>query len=218
MTAREEAMMSIKRFSFRQVFDEERGSALIISIFILILLTVIGIATINTSMTEILISAAEKDRERCFYVAEAGEEHAKGMLTGLFVQRNSARIASGGTPDWDFALDGTEAGVNATTGLNHDGSTTWISNGDGGGGYTYDVRIWNNADGGSAIDDTDGLIYVRSISSGPNGGSASIEIILRGWVSADGSVTGYAAQAGAGAAKAYVGDDLNAINNFSQQL
>jgi len=214
-------MMSIKRFSIRQVFDDERGSALIISIFMLILLTIIGIATTNTSMTEILISAAEKDREHCFYVAEAGEEHARGMLMGLFAQRNSAKIASGGTADWDFALDGTEAGVNAATGLNSDNGTTWISNGDGGSGYTYNVTLWNNVDWGNATDDTDdrdGLIYVRSISSGPNGGSASIEIILRGWVSADGSVTGYAAQAGAGSAKAYVGDDLNAITDFSQQL
>lgn len=196
--------MSIKRFSIRQVFDDERGSALIISIFMLILLTIIGIATTNTSMTEILISAAEKDRERCFYVAEAGVEHARGMLTDLFAksESNKAKIASDADPDWDFALDG----------------TTWISNGDGGGGYTYNVTLWNNADGGSATDDRDGLIYVRSISSGPNGGSASIEIILRGWVSADGSVTGYAAQAGAGSAKAYVGDDLNAITDFSQQL
>lgn len=218
MTERKEAMMLIKRFSVRQVFDDERGSALIISIFMLIILTIIGIATTNTSMTEILISAAEKDRERCFYVAEAGVEHARGMLTGLFAQRNSAKIASTGTADWDFALDGTEAGVNAATGLDFDNGTTWISNGDGGSGYTYNVTLWNNADGGSATDDEDGLIYVRSISSGPNGGSASIEIIMRGWVSADGSVTGYAAQAGAGSAKAYVGDDLNAITDFSTQL
>jgi hypothetical protein len=190
----------------------------VIALIMLCLLTIIGSAAIDTSTVETIISGVEKDRQGSFYTAEAGIDHGRGMLRSLFVQRNAAKIAAGGNPDWDFALNGSEPGVSAASATTNAGGAVWINNGSGGSGHTYNVKVWNNSDSGSATDDTDGLIYIGSEATGPAGGDTSIEITLEGSVSEGGSTTGYAAQAGGGSAKSYTSDDFNAITDFSAQL
>ena len=211
--------MTLQRLCFRQTFEDEQGAALVIALIMLVLVTIIGVAATNTSIVETLISGADIQRQQAFYVAEAGVEHVRGMLTSIFAQRNTAKMAASQSPDWDFALNGSEAGVIATTDTNYDGGSVWITNGSGGSGYTYNVRIWNNSEDGSATNDIDGVIYVRSDASRPKGGNASIEVMLQGSVSGgDSAITGYTAQAGAGAGKTYNAQDLYAITDFTQQL
>ena len=209
--------MKLQLLYFKKRLNNEQGTAVVIALIMLCVLTIIGVAAIDTSTLETIIAGVEKERQGSFYAAEAGIEHVKGMLTSLFVSRNAAKMAGGGDPDWDFALNGSESGISAATGANYSGGADWITNGDGGSGYTYTVRIWNNADSGSATNDTDAKIYARSTSAGPQGGTASVEIILSGTVSGGGSITGYSAQAGAGAAKSFTSDDLNAISGTDLQ-
>jgi Tfp pilus assembly protein PilX len=52
--------------------SNEKGSTLLISILILLLLTVIGIAATNTSTIEILISGNDKFAKKAFYAADGG--------------------------------------------------------------------------------------------------------------------------------------------------
>jgi hypothetical protein len=52
----------------------EKGSALIISVLILLLLTVIGIAATNTSTIEILISGNDRVHKMAFHQADGGTE------------------------------------------------------------------------------------------------------------------------------------------------
>ena len=210
--------MILKHLYVSRTLNNEKGIVLIIAMIMLFLLTIIGVAAIDTSTLETIISGVEKDRQAAFYTAEAGVEHIRGLLTTLFVSRNAAKLAAGGTPDWDFALNGSESGISAATGTNYAGGSVWITNGAGGTGYTYNVRIWNNADSGTAINDTDGTLYVRSDATGQGGSSASVEVSLQGLVSSGGSISGYTAQAGAGSAKSYTGDDMNAITTFTKQL
>jgi hypothetical protein len=54
--------------------SNERGSTLLISILILLLLTVIGIAATNTSTIEILISGNDKVHKMAFHQADGGTE------------------------------------------------------------------------------------------------------------------------------------------------
>ena len=210
--------MKLQHPYFKKSLNNEQGTAVVIALIMLCVLTIIGVAAIDTSTIETIIAGVEKERQGSFYAAEAGIEHVKGMLTSLFVSRNAAKMAGGGDPDWDFALNGSESGISAATGANYSGGADWITNGDGGAGYTYTVRIWNNVDSsGSATNDTDAKIYARSTSAGPQGGTASVEVMLTGSVSGGGSITGYSAQAGAGAAKSFTSDDLNAISSTDLQ-
>ncbi len=198
---------------------DERGVVLVMALIMLCLMTIIGTAVSNTSSIETMISGVEKDKREAFYVAEAGIDHVKGLLNSIFVQRNSAKIASGQDPDWDFALDGTETGVNEASEANYNGGAIWITDGTFGGNYTYSVRVWNNSDSGDAMNDTDGVIYIRSVATGTQGGSTSIEVSVHGSVtSTAGSITAYIAQAGAGSGKNYTSEDAEAIMEFSQQL
>jgi len=212
--------MKLQLLYFKKSLNNEQGTAVVIALIMLCVLTIIGVAAIDTSTVETIIAGVEKERQGSFYAAEAGIEHVKGMLTSLFVSRNAAKMAGGGDPDWDFALDGSESGISTAAGANYTGGTDWITNGDGGSGYTYTVRIWNNTDNGSATsatNDRDAKIYARSTSTGPQGGTASVEVVLTGTVSGGGSITGYSAQAGAGAAKSFTSDDLNAISSTDLQ-
>jgi len=60
--------------------NNEKGSALIISILILLLLTIIGIAATNTSTIEILISGNDKVHKMAFHQAEGGTEVGRELL------------------------------------------------------------------------------------------------------------------------------------------
>jgi len=54
--------------------NNEKGSTLLISVLILLLLTVIGIAATNTSTIEILISGNDKVHKMAFHQADGGTE------------------------------------------------------------------------------------------------------------------------------------------------
>lgn len=174
----------------------ERGSVLLLSLFILMILTVLGIAASNTSTLEIRMAANERDYQRAVYAAESGIAHMRARLQNQLVSGNQAKIASNTPIDWDFALTGPEAtGFNNSIGM-----------------LNYFVRVYNNNDGGSATDDTDQNVYVRSDGSGPNNSRASVEVMLNAGVVSEG-LTGYTAQAGAGAGKNYNSNDVDAITD-----
>jgi len=196
----------------------ERGAALITSLIILTLLTLIGIAATNTSTLETMISSSERTHAEAFYAAEAGIEHLRRNFKNMFVEKNAARIAAGVTPDWDFVLNGSQPGVDAATDITFENGARWITGGDLGSVYLYNVTVWNNDDSGSATDDTDSVIMMRADAQVPNGGIASIEISLFGGATGGSALTGYGAQEGAGAGKNYNSNDTGAITNFNTQI
>lgn len=55
---------------------EEKGSALLIAMIMLVVLTVIGAATMNTSTTEVIISGNYRTMKEAFYNAEGPVEYA----------------------------------------------------------------------------------------------------------------------------------------------
>ena len=81
--------------------SNEKGSTLLISVLILLLLTVIGIAATNTSTIEILISGNDKVHKMVFYTAESGWRVAVNWL------------------DFQYPLITVHCGMNTTSGNIH---------------------------------------------------------------------------------------------------
>jgi Tfp pilus assembly protein PilX len=248
--------------------QKESGSALITSLIILTLLTIIGISATNTSMLETMIAATEKSHSEALYAAEAGVEHLRRNLKNIFIENNTDRLAAGDDPNWSFALRGSISGTTAATDISYEQGSIWITDGNLGKKYLYTVTIWDNQDGPyqhsdtthpimqcraasmvcltsskpfekekactdlalaeqqicleareyQAINDEDGIIYVRSEASGPSGGTSAVEITLAGGASAGEPLSGYNAQEGGGAGKNYNANDVNAIGNFTEQI
>lgn len=209
-----------------KTLKNQKGAALITAMVILALLTIIGMAATNTSMLETMISATERTHSEAFYAAEAGVDHLRRNFRSLFMEKNTANFATNNPPDWDFALQGPDGTFNSAddaTGETYLTGSRWITDGNLSGNYLYNVTVWDNNDGGTAgneqRDDTDGIIYLRADAQVPNGGSASIEIMLLGTTTGSSALSGYGAQEGGGAGKNYSANDVDAVDsNFNTQI
>jgi hypothetical protein len=191
------------------IVNDDRGSVMVAALMILVLLTIIGISASNISVTEVQIATNSLLHERAFYTAESGLGHAKELLKVPFVQQNTVKVATGATPDWDFAI--TDA-----TGPGFNGGVAWVNTALA--GVSYTVTVWNNPDDvGGATDDTDGRVFIRSVARGPRGAVCRIETLLDGNSSAIG-ITGDYAQEGSEAGKGYTSQDLEKITVFNNQL
>ncbi len=201
----------------------EKGSVIIAAIMILALLTVTTFMAMNTSDTEVQISGNALIYKKTFYTAEAGIEHAMKLLEGPFVIHNAPKVKTGARADWNFALDGSN--VNPANDPNADsigeydpdyGGAVWVNKATIG-GVTYTVSLWNNQDAGDFQNDTDGLVWIQTDAVHPRRSRVSIRVLVEGDTTGEG-ITGYTAQAGAGAGKNYNANDLNPITDFSKQL
>jgi len=67
---------------YTSILKDNKGAALIISLFIMLLLALIGAAALMTSSTETKISGNVMTSKKAFYAAEAGVERFKTTLKG----------------------------------------------------------------------------------------------------------------------------------------
>jgi type IV pilus assembly protein PilX len=175
---------------------DENGAVLIVALMMLCLLTIISTAVSKTTSIEIMISGADKDKKETFYAAEAGVDHIKALMASIFKNRNNLKLAQGQIPDWDFALNGSEPGVNAA-GTTADTGARWITNAPCGGYVTYSVVVWDNDDGdGDPTKDVDQIIFIRATATSLQGGSTSIELSLHGDVSGADAIVDYKSRGG----------------------
>ena len=190
----------------------EDGYIIIAAVLILALLTIICVSALNMSTTEMKIATNELLYERTFYAAEAGLQHLTEILRIQYVDSNSAILSSGGTPSWSFALQGAEDGDDDGVG-DFAGSVMLLNRKLD--NIDLQVKVWNNDDGGDHVNDTDGLIWVRSEAAGPRGASCRIEMLLEGKISSE-SISDYSAQEGAGPGKNFVSSDADVMTDFTQ--
>ena len=206
--------------------DNETGYVIVAALMILVLLTILGISAINTSTTEQHLATNTLLYERAFYAAEAGFEHAKGVLKVPYIEQNQSNIALGNPGSWSFVLDG--SGVIQGLAAAVDSDADDVGDFEGGvilvqsdlEGISYTVTAWNNDDrasGGTPTGDTDGRMMIRTVALGPRGATCAIESLIEGTTDS-GAIDGYKAQAGAGAGKSYSNNDLVSISDFSQQM
>ncbi len=206
------------------VMKNEQGMVLVVSLIMLALMTIIGMAAINTSTIETLISGVEKQAQRNFYSADAGINYAKTLLQARFLEGNRTNMATGNTPDWNFTLNGWSGwspAVAASTYKEGDvGSYTSASvlvpQIDLGGNTSFRIYAWNNRDVGSATNDTDGLIWVRADAIDTRGFDptkprTSIAVLMSGTLAGE-AITDYSAQEGGGAGKNYSALDSDAVD------
>ena len=66
----------------KRFINEEKGSALLLALIIMVMLTFVFIAALTTSVTDMDISKNLKERTSAFYMAESGLELGMGVLKG----------------------------------------------------------------------------------------------------------------------------------------
>lgn len=211
----------------------ERGSTIVAALLILVLLTIIGIAAINSSTTERATSFNYLLYERVFFAAEAGLEHATAALQNQMSPYVPVWAANGESPNFSFALSQTPDPATASfpTGydlsrlstkstelppgfklLKYNGSAIVNSPLEG---YQYTIYIWDNMDEDPATDapavDKDGTIFMLAQAVGPNNSNRSIFTMLEAAADSS-SLSGYNAQEGAGSGKGYSSLDKGGIN------
>ncbi len=80
------------------ILGNEKGFVLVISLLILLILVIVGIAALNTTTIELQIAGNDKVHKQTFYAAEAGAE------LGVEVMEQSLRNCQDG-----FTVDGTDS-------------------------------------------------------------------------------------------------------------
>jgi Tfp pilus assembly protein PilX len=98
--------------------DNETGSTLVMALMVLVVVTILGIFSINTSTTELTIARNDRLYTMAFYASEA----ARGYVpphTGLYGENNITQGSSlsfaSGTPG-DFSLNTNNSSFNGTVG------------------------------------------------------------------------------------------------------
>ena len=76
-------------------FNNEKGSALVLALLMLVLLTLMGISATTTSTVEIQMAGGEKFYELAFYSAESGWQRALNWLDNQFPGVTDNRVWDG---------------------------------------------------------------------------------------------------------------------------
>jgi hypothetical protein len=92
-------MAGVRRFknmnSIFSNFNNEKGSALVLSLLALVLLTLMGISATTTSTVEIQMAGGEKFYELAFYSAESGWQRALNWLDNQYPGVTDNRVWDG---------------------------------------------------------------------------------------------------------------------------
>src|SRR5512143_2238652 len=72
------------RFFMKQIFKvpDEKGAVLITGLLLILVLTILSMAAMMSTATELKIAANDRTSKRVFYVSEAGLEDARSRLQG----------------------------------------------------------------------------------------------------------------------------------------
>ena len=142
-----------------QHIENEQGMVLLTSLMLMVILFILGTTAYLISSNDLKIGGNYKTSKQAFYVAEAGIEHAIGVLKKK--------------KDYTPILDGTDT---ATSGP---GILTKIGSGpksfaDG----TYEVLVFDNDDGDSDLTvDADQKVYITSTGT-KDGATATIQVLF----------------------------------------
>ncbi len=154
----------------------QRGAALITALFLITILTILGMLVLNTSIVEIKMAANQKVSSQVFYTAEAGLERG---LKALVADMESDGTAGGPWANLSFPSSAgsvTAAYVNGSTAFDVnvrsmdmylDGNSasqvrklTFTNGGTTQGASTYELYMYSS----NSMD-----VYLMSYASGPNG-------------------------------------------------
>jgi hypothetical protein len=136
------------------MLKNEDGSVVVIAMVVLVLITMLGIWSSNTSTIEVQIAANEKDQKLVFYAADAGIEAGRAALSVLKGDDKG---------NWDRLLQGLElvghTGISTLDGVIDEGSGNDRNVGIA--AFTLTVTDNNDLDG-DALVDTDDILILTS--------------------------------------------------------
>jgi len=137
----------------KRILSNQDGSAFVIALMILMLLSFAGVSAVNTSTMELKVADNEKNQKIVLYAADAGIEAGRAVLDIL---------KEADTGNWDNLLQGNQLVGQAT------GVTTLDAVIDAGGGrnvspavFTLAVSDNDDLDGSTTVD-TDNTIILSS--------------------------------------------------------
>ena len=143
----------------------EKGIVLLVVIWICAVLILLGLFGVESALIHLGISSCQLGTVRLFYIAEAGIEHARGVIAKEWTDMNSALLAF--SPEMSGAVDCA--------------ATRALRSGISFGGGSYRVEVSDNDDGdGAERVDSDGTIVVRSIGTDAQGRVKVIEAGVKG--------------------------------------
>jgi PilX N-terminal len=148
----------------------EKGAALITSIFGMLLVTVLGVALMGVGMTANTISQNDKQQTEAFYIAESGINHAVNIVkTAGSGQFTNILRAGDGNPGTGDELSTQPVGVTPIP-------LAGLAFGQG----TYKISVSDDPADSDGLPNTDSnqKILIRSVASGKDGSTATIESII----------------------------------------
>jgi hypothetical protein len=159
------------RFKTKNVNDKnQRGAALMISIFAILLVTVIGFAIISQGLVSQNIAKNAKDQTEAFYISEAGLNHANNLVINAGASNFTSLLQAGdGIPNTGDELSNRSAWL---TPIPSTGLTL-------GNGY-YVIKVSDDpeeTDGNPNVD-SNYRVVITSIGYGQNGAVVTMESII----------------------------------------
>ena len=149
----------------------ERGFALIIAIVVLLFLTMLGMTTLNTAVTDVNVAGKSRASRQALYIAQAGVAWGLDALNaGPFDPNNVGATLK------NAALTG-----RAVTGSGvalFDGCLELPNSPVSFGGGTFRVAVTDDADDGDVTTDSNGQILLRSLGVDASGGKKLIEVTV----------------------------------------
>jgi len=159
------------------IINNQQGSIITMALILLALLTIIGIASINTSTTERKLTTNALLHNMAFYAADAGIEAGRAAL-------NNLKIADRGS--WDVLLSNPSAAPDQKVPLSCGSNNCYSLNEviDAGGGRTVGPTVFsltiednNDRDNNNTVD-TDDTVLLTS-TAGYRGSVITIEAMVR---------------------------------------
>jgi hypothetical protein len=150
--------------------ETQRGAALIVAIFAILLVTVIGFAMVSSGMISLDVARNSREQTEAYYISEAGLEHGARLVktAGRSEFTNILRAGDGtaNTGDELSARPSAQTPIPAA-GLNF-------------GAGRYQVFVSDDpadADGNPNAD-SNGRLVIRSVGTGQNGATVTTEVII----------------------------------------
>lgn len=222
--------MNARKYSNTAIAGE-RGIAMIVAMLVLLVLTVIGVASTKTAIYDTITAHADKKKRTAFYTAEAGLEHGKSVATAYILMPPPSDPNP--IPKWNnkalFAgtyVEGSGYILRDASGELRNvpmGTDTR---------YTYTIFVKNNSDGsttdpnGTLLSsdfarsrDVDGDIIIRSESSSTisGGGRSIVEAVVGTLPPEESGSVHNDAQLGNDPSKGYKGESRDKITDFTEQ-
>jgi len=154
------------------IITDQQGTALVVALLMLVVMTAMGITATNTSIVETWLSANYRSSNQAFYIAEAGAERARELLRTKIADGSNLSAELNALRGLDNVL------VNSNSVSNFPSDDTPFSSTSFGAGR-FEVYLTNDSiDGVTSTNDTNRRVTITSFGYGPNNSMAVVQTIV----------------------------------------